>query len=82
MLVRVLEIPPCSGNFHHVEGEPTIFMEVDWFRNEAQPAIGMGEPFSQEELEDFVRSKKYFNESKAYLVLAQTGTFTINYSAP
>lgn len=86
MLVRVLEIPAPSGNFHFCGGELQTFVEVDWFRDE-QPmepdSPGMME--SEEgraQIADFVRGKRYFDPAKAYLILHPGHSFTINYSAP
>jgi len=86
MLIRVLEIPVPSGNFHFGGGEPQPFVEVDWFRDE-QPmepdSPGMME--SEEgraQIADFVKGKRYFDPAKAYLILHPGHSFTINYSAP
>lgn len=77
MLIRVLEIPFPSGNYHFDGGEPQTFVEVDWFTDE-----GLGESFGPEH-EEIVRSaikhKRYFNPTQAYLVLSAGYSFTINY---
>ena len=79
MLIRVLVIPHSSGNFHFSGAEQQVFKEVDWFRDEA----GMMEtPEGREQIADFIKKKKYFNPCCAYLVLHQSNTFTIGYSAP
>ena len=79
MLIRVLEIAPCSGKFCHGGGVPTPFIEVDWFRDEDGM---MAEEEGRKQIADFVKGKKYFDPGKAYLVLHQGHSFTINYSAP
>lgn len=81
MLIRVLEIPPYSGNFHHLGGEPTPFIEVDWFRDDQEPPM-MANEDGREQISDFIKGKKYFDPEKAYLVLHQNHPFTIGYSAP
>ena len=85
MLIRVLEIPPPTGNMHFGKnnGEPQTFIEVDWFRDD--PLDGVQHMFTEEGREriaKFIRDKKYFDPEKAYLVLHQEHTFTINYKAP
>lgn len=79
MLIRVLEIPPSSGNFHFGGAEPQVFREVDWFRDESGM---MSTEEGRGQIADFVKRKNYFNPAKAYLVLHQEHTFTIGYSAP
>ena len=87
MLIRVLEIPPSTGNFHFGGGEIQPFIEVDWFRDEGHPDHDADfEMMTIQEgrtaVEEMIRRKKYFSPDKAYLVLAQQNTFTIGYSAP
>jgi hypothetical protein len=79
MLIRVLEIPASSGRFHFSGGEPQIFVEVDWFRDDEEMWRRDDWP---EQLTDWLREKKYFNQDRAYLVLHPKRTFTINYEAP
>ncbi len=84
MLIRVLEIPAPTGNFHFGGGEAQIFVEVDWFRDDPSPV--QDEPMmvteeGRKQIADLIRGKKYFNPAKAYLVLHQEHTFTIGYSA-
>ena len=79
MLIRVLEIPASSGNFHFTGGEPQWFIEVDWFRE----IRGMMESEDGRiQIADFIKRKPYFSKSKAYLVLHPSHTFTIGYEAP
>ena len=86
MLIRVLEIAESTGNYHFGGGEPQTFMEVDWFRDE-QPmepdSPGMMETEEgRAQIADFVKGKRYYDPTKAYLVLHPGHSFTINYSAP
>ncbi len=76
MLVRVLEIPPPSGNFHHQGGEPQTFVEVDWFRDDEG---FMETDEGRARAEEMVRGKVYFDGRKAYLVLHPRRPFTIGY---
>lgn len=79
MLVRVFEIPPPTGNFHFGGGEPQMFLEVDWFRDD----IGMLKTEAGiAACIEFIKLKNYFNPHLAYLVLTQDVSFTIGYSAP
>ena len=87
MLIRVLEIPPSTGNFHFSDGEEQIFIEVDWFKDDTSPLDPTSGPMmayegGRKQIEEFIKAKKYFNPSKSYLVLHQEHSFTINYSAP
>lgn len=81
MLVRVLEIPPPTGKFHFAGGEPQIFIEVDWFRDD--PSLSEKPDFAtaegRQQISDFVKAKRYFSPGKAYLVLHPIYPFTINY---
>jgi hypothetical protein len=79
-LIRVLEIPPTSGNFHFRGGEAQPFVEVDWFRDDSGPS--MSTPEGRNSIEAFIKGKKYFDPKKAYLVLHQDATFTLGYLAP
>ena len=79
MLVRVLEIPSPTGEFHFSGGEAQTFVEVDWFRDD-ECMLSTDE--GREQIEVFIRAKNYFDSSKAYLILHQTHPMTINYSAP
>ncbi len=82
-LVRVLEITSPSGKFHFDGGEPQTFVEVDWFRDE-QPddPDWMQTEEGRTEIANFVKNKRYFDSTKAYLILHQDYSFTINYHAP
>lgn len=78
MLVRVLEIPAAKGDFCFSGGNPQTFVEVDWFRDDE----GMLKTDDGKEvISNFIQGKKYFSADKSYLVLAQEGTFVINYTA-
>lgn len=79
MLIRVLEIPSSSGNFHFSGAEKQAFLEVDWFRDETGM---MSTEEGRNQIADFIKRKIYFNSAKAYLILHQNHTFTIGYSAP
>jgi len=79
MQIRILEIPPSSGNFHFSGGEPQPFIEVDWFRDEDGM---MNDDEGRDQITKFIKGKNYFDPNKAYLVLHQAHTFTIGYSAP
>jgi len=79
MLIRVLEIPSSSGNFHFSVAEKQTFLEVDWFRDETGM---MSTEEGRNQIADFIRRKQYFRYDRAYLVLHQNHTFTIGYSAP
>lgn len=79
-LVRVLEIPATAGNFHFAGPEAQPFMEVDWFRDDNGPS--MATPEGRSAIERFIKSKKYYEPTKAYLVLHQDAAFTLGYSAP
>lgn len=77
-LIRVFEIPArLPSNFHFSGGEPTTFVEVDWFRDDT----GRG-TLPEAELVAFIKGKQYYDANKAFLVLHQTHSFTIGYSAP
>lgn len=80
-LIRVLEIPPSSGNFHFGGGEPQKFVEVDWFRDDDDFQM-IATPEGREDIANYLKAKRYFDPKKAYLVLHQEHTFTINYKAP
>ncbi len=85
MLIRVLEIAESTGNFHFDRGEPQTFMEVDWFRDEQPTPDSPGMMETEEgraQIADFVKGKRYYDPTKAYLVLHPGYSFTINYSAP
>lgn len=79
-LIRVLEIPKSSGTFHFGGGEPQKFVEVDWFRDDEYAM--MATPEGRDQIATFIQGKRYFDPKKAYLVLHETNTFTINYKAP
>lgn len=79
-LIRVLEIPRGDGNFRFGGGAPQTFVEVDWFRDDSGPSMDTAE--GRERIADFIRKKKYINPDKAYLVLHEAASFTINYKAP
>ena len=66
------------------------FLEVDWFHDISQePAMVKGDhrafsistPEGRGKLEEMLRTKDYFDEHKAYLVLCPMHSFTINYHA-
>jgi len=80
MLIRVLEIPPKTGNFHFNGGEPQVFTEVDWFRDDEYPP-GDDPVKWQEDMRQFIAGKQY-NQGQPLLVLHPTHSFTINYDAP
>lgn len=86
MLVRVLEIPAPSGNWHFGGGEAQAFIEVDWFRDEQQlepDTPGMMETEEgRTQITSFVMGKRYYDPAKAYLILHPSHSFTINYSGP
>lgn len=79
-LIRVLEIPRGDGNFRFGGGAPQTFVEVDWFRDDSGPSMNAAD--GREEIEAFIRKKNYFSAAKAYLILHQAASFTINYKAP
>lgn len=79
-LIRVFEIPPCSGKFHFKGGEETPFVEVDWFRDDMGPS--MATPEGRTAIEAFIKRKQYYKPTRAYLVLHQDATFTLGYHAP
>jgi hypothetical protein len=81
MLVRILEIPPTSGEFHFGGGKPQVFWEVDWFRDDSDPSH-FATTEGRQKIIDFIKTKKYFKSDRAYLILHPLNTFTINYSAP
>ena len=81
-LIRVLEIPRGDGNFRFSGGSPQTFMEVDWFRDDEPHFPQMKNPEDRQAFIDHVTSKKYYDPAKAYLVMHQDASFTINYSAP
>ncbi len=82
-LIRVLEIPKPTGNLHFREGEPQTFIEVDWFRDEnpLTDDLMMDSEDGRRNITKFIKGKRYFNPDKAYLVLHESHTFTIGYSA-
>ena len=91
MLIRVLEIANSSGKYHFGGGETCAFVEVDWFRDALEIADQMGGTDDAPTittakgrilLTEYLKAKRYFDPAKAYLVLAQEHTFTINYNAP
>jgi hypothetical protein len=79
-LIRVLEIPPPSGNFHFGGGERQAFTEVDWFRDDVHDMMETAK--GRDAIADFIKGKRYFDVAKAYLVLHERHTFTIGYRAP
>lgn len=84
ILIRVLEIPKPTGNLHFQKGEVQEFIEVDWFKDDVGPTQKkylMHTQDGRDTVEEFIRGKKYFDPKKAYLVLHQSHTFTINYTA-
>lgn len=78
MLIRVLEVPPSSGQFHFGGGEAQTFVEVDWFRDDMYPLTDE----TRAEYEKQLRAKNYFKPDRAYLVLHPTCSFTVGYDAP
>lgn len=74
MLVRVLEMPEQFSSDYCFKPIPQTFKMVDWFRDDACPG--------EKELCDFIKAKRYFSPSSKFLVLRETGSFTIGYSAP
>lgn len=85
MLIRVLEIPKSSEAFCFGGGHPQTWIEFDWFRDDPSLAIPDQPTMATAEgrvmIADFIKKKAYFREDKAYLVLHQDHTFTINYEA-
>lgn len=79
MLIRVLEIPPSSGDFHFQGGESQTFVEVDWFRDDKGM---MANPEGRDFIRHFIIDKNYYDPAKSYLVLHPKNSFTINYEAP
>lgn len=84
-LVRVFKVPMPDGEFCFGSGRPKTFIEVDWFRDDADAF--KAEPMmlsdaGRAEVEKFIRRKGYFDEREAYLVLSTDASFTINYNAP
>lgn len=84
MLIRVLEIPKSSGEFCFSGGNSQTWKEVDWFRDDDAPpeAPTMETKEGREEIKQFLTGKNYFSPDKAYLVLHEKHTFTINYKSP
>ena len=82
-LIRVIEIAPPSGNYHFDRGEQQRFVEVDWFRDDGgfDDAPTMATEDGRKQIADFIRGKNYFKDGTAYLVLSETATFTIGYTA-
>lgn len=81
MLVRVFELPDLRTNgFLHGGGQPSSFLQVDWFTTEGGPDFATAE--GRETAAEFIRAKRYFKADRAFLVLHPTHPFTINYSAP
>lgn len=74
MLVRVFEMPDRFSSDYCFSPNPQTFLMVDWFRDDACP--------DDDELRKFIETKRYFSPSKSFLVLRETGTFTIGYRAP
>ena len=83
-LIRVIEIPESTGNFHFSGGERQAFVEVDWFRDEnpLTEELMMNSEEGRDQIAEFIKAKWYFNPSKAYLILHESHSFTIGYSAP
>ena len=79
MLIRVFEIPNLKADFLFSRPQQDVFLQVDWFRDDGMPQVGEAE--KREMLTNFIREKKYYNSSKAYLVLHPVSPFTINYEA-
>lgn len=83
-LIRVFEMPaefPRDDCF--AGGNPTTFQMVDWFRDDLGMMLGMMESESgRSEIAEFIRGKRYIKPDRAYLVLHEKHSFTINYSAP
>ena len=77
LLVRVLIIAPSNGNFHFNGPEPMIFGECDWFRNEGDSNLTEEK---KAELTAFIKTKNYYDERLAYLVLSSAFCFTIGYT--
>ena len=76
MLVRVFEIPEPSGNRHFGGGEAQSFIEVDWFRDdEGMMLTDLG----RSQMRKFVSEKRYFDSTKAYLILHPIYPTTIGY---
>jgi hypothetical protein len=88
-LIRVFKIPMPDGQFVF-GGEPKTFIEVDWFRDD--PVAGLAEfgfappTMATEEgrrrIAEFIKGKRYYSDSEAFLVLSSVASFTINYNVP
>lgn len=79
MFIRVFVIPEFTGTFHFHEPEACIFWEIDWFDDTTDL---VSTPEGMEKLKGFIKSKSWFDENRAYLVLHPTHTFTIGYKEP
>ena len=84
MLIRVLEIAKSNGEFCFGGGNEQVWKEVDWFRDDPPP-LGDTQTMDTEEgraqIIGFIKQKNYYDSSKAYLVLHQNHSVTINYRA-
>lgn len=78
-LIRVFEMPAEFPRVYCFECLETSFQMVDWFRDD----LGMMDVESgRSEIAEFIRGKRYIKPDRAYLVLHERHSFTINYSAP
>lgn len=81
-VVRVLEIPPSSGQFHFNGPEAQTWIEVDWFRDDPQPgSLDWSTPGGRAGATEFIKAHRYFDPKKAYLVLHPQHPFLIGYDA-
>lgn len=78
-LIRVFQLPTTFSKDYCFTGIGQVFTMVDWFRDDQ----GMMESASgQAELVGFIKKKRYYSEDRAFLVLHERYTLTINYRAP
>lgn len=84
MLIRVFEMPEMDVGFCFSGAKPHAFLLVDWFRDEAPNggAPKMTTEKGRKQIEKFVKSKSYYNPGSSYLILHESNSITINYSAP
>jgi hypothetical protein len=77
-LIRVLQIPAPTGNFHFSGPEHAAFWELDWFRDDHMPLSAE----TREKYERFIREKRYYHDERPLLILGPDYAFTMGYSAP
>ncbi len=91
-LIRVFEVPPPDGQYCF-GGKPTVFVEVDWFRDSMAFAAWFREEDAdpldysittergRKFLTGYIARKNYYRHGRAYLVLHAQVSFTIGYKA-